>query len=123
MNQLNSIILEGNVVADATLTNPISNFTVGKFAIAVNRTSRNPQGETVEEVSYFDVECYGEMAEKVEKYAKKGQGVRIVGRLKQSRYEENGVKHSRIYLIAEHIEYKFRKANPEPKEEKQAVNF
>lgn len=109
MNQLNSIILEGNVVKKAELSEPTSGFIVCKFPLAVNRKTKTPAGEVKEDVSYFDVETYGQMAEKCSKYCDKGKGVRVVGRLKQSRWEENNVKHSRVYVIAEHVEYKFSK--------------
>ncbi len=109
MNQLNSIILEGNVVKKAELSEPTSGFIVCKFPLAVNRKTKTPAGEFREEVSYFDVETYGQMAEKCSKYCDKGKGVRVVGRLKQSRWEENNVKKSRVYVVAEHVEYKFSK--------------
>ena len=38
-----------------------------------------------------------------------------MGRLKQSRWEENNKKHSRVYVVAEHVEYKFSKPKPEEK--------
>ena len=113
MNQLNSIILEGNVVKKAELSEPTSGFIVCKFPLAVNRKTKTPAGEVKEDVSYFDVETYGQMAEKCSKYCDKGKGVRVVGRLKQSRWEENNVKHSRVYVIAEHVEYKFSKPKPD----------
>ena len=63
MNQLNSIILEGNVVKKAEFSEPKTGFQVCKFPLAVNRKTKTPDGETKEEVSYFDVETYGQMAE------------------------------------------------------------
>ena len=113
MNQLNSIILEGNVVKKAEFSEPKTGFQVCKFPLAVNRKSKTPEGETKEEVSYFDVETYGEMAETCSKWCDRGQGVRVVGRLKQSRWEENNVKKSKVYVIAEHVEYKFSKPKGE----------
>ena len=115
MNQLNSIILEGNVVKKAEFSEPKTGFQVCKFPLAVNRKSKTPEGETKEEVSFFDVETYGEMAESCYKWCDKGLGVRVVGRLKQSRWEENNKKHSRVYVVAEHVEYKFSKPKPEEK--------
>ena len=109
MNQLNSIILEGNVVKKAEFSEPKTGFQVCKFPLAVNRRTKTPEGETKEEVSYFDVETYGEMAESCFKWCDRGQGVRVVGRLKQSRWEENNTKKSRVYVVAEHVEYKFSK--------------
>ena len=113
MNQLNSIILEGNVVKKAEFSEPKTGFQVCKFPLAVNRKSKTPDGNPVEEVSSFDVETYGEMAESCYKWCDRGQGVRVVGRLKQSRWEENNKKHSRVYVIAEHVEYKFSKPKGE----------
>ena len=109
MNQLNSIILEGNVVRKAEFSEPKTGFQVCKFPLAVNRKTKTPEGETKEEVSYFDVETYGQMAESCYKWCDRGKGVRVVGRLKQSRWEENNVKKSRVYVVAEHVEYKFSK--------------
>ncbi len=109
MNQLNSIILEGNVAKKAELSEPVTGFIVCKFPIAVNRKTKSPDGEQHDEVSFFDVEAYGKTAESCSKYCDKGKGVRVVGRLKQNRWEENNVKHSKIYVVAEHVEYKFSK--------------
>ena len=113
MNQLNSIILEGNVARKAEFSEPKTGFQVCKFPLAVNRKSKTPDGTPTEEVSYFDVEAYGEMAESCFKWCDRGQGVRVVGRLKQSRWEENNVKKSKVYVIAEHVEYKFSKPKGE----------
>ena len=113
MNQLNSIILEGNVVRKAEFSEPKTGFQVCKFPLAVNRKSKTPDGNPIEEVSYFDVEAYGEMAESCFKWCDRGQGVRVVGRLKQSRWEENNVKKSKVYVVAEHVEYKFSKPKDE----------
>ena len=122
MNQLNSIILEGNVVKKAEFSEPTSGFYVCRFPIAVNRKTKSPNGDSHEEVSYFDVETYGTMAEKCSKYCDKGKGVRVVGRLKQNRWEENNVKRSKVFVIAEHVEYKFSKPKGEAQAELTAEN-
>ena len=41
MNQLNSLILEGNLVRDAEMIEPAEGFKICKFTIAVNRWYRN----------------------------------------------------------------------------------
>jgi len=122
MNQLNSIILEGNVVKKAEFSEPKTGFQVCKFPLAVNRKTKTPDGETKEEVSYFDVETYGQMAENCYKWCDRGQGVRVVGRLKQSRWEENNVKKSKVYVIAEHVEYKFSKPKDDAAKNQKAEN-
>ncbi len=107
MNQLNSLILEGNLVKDAVLAEPAPGFKKCSFSVGVNRFYKNKKNEDVNEVSFFDVEAYGKMAEYCETKAKKGRGVRVVGRLKQDTWKDsNGKSASRIFVIAEHIEYK-----------------
>ena len=107
MNQLNSIILEGNVVRDAVLLEPSEGFKVCKLSIAVNRFYKNKNDQAAEEVSFFDVECFGKSAEYCQKKAIKGRGVRVVGRLKQDSWKDNsGKSQSRVFVVAEHIEYK-----------------
>lgn len=106
MNMLNSIILEGTVESDATST-MLNGITVATMPISVKRKYRNSDGSESEETSLFDVETYGNTAVSVYKYAKKGKGVQVVGRLKQKRWEEDGKTFSKVVVIAEHVEYKF----------------
>ena len=136
MNQLNSLILEGKLVRDAQLIEPIDGFKICKFSLAVNRWFKNKNNEGVEEVSFFDVEVYGKTAEFCKSRGQKGRDVRVVGRLKQDTWkDENGKTMSRIFIVAEHIEFKpvFTKQGETPtpenevnvsvKVEKEAVAF
>ena len=107
MNQLNSLILEGNLVKDAVLAEPVPGFKKCNFSVGVNRFYKNKKNEDVNEVSFFEVEAYGKMAEYCETKAKKGRGVRVVGRLKQDSWKDSeGKSFSKVYVVAEHIEYK-----------------
>lgn len=107
MNQLNSLIIEGNVVRQPELEEPASGFKVCRFSVAVNRWYKGKNGNGEEEVSYFDVETYGKMAEVCSKQLEKGRGVRVVGRLKQNRWEDENKKvKSKVFVIAEHVEFK-----------------
>ena len=109
MNQLNSLIIEGNAVKKAEITEPKAGFFVGRFSVAVNRFYKGIDGEEKTEVSYFDIESYGKMAEILTPKIEKGQGVRIVGRLKQDRWKDaDGKTQSKIYVVAEHIELKYK---------------
>lgn len=107
MNHLNSLIIEGNAVRAANISEPKVGFTVCKFPVAVNRWYKNRDDQGVSEVSYFDVEAYGKMAEYCSKKIEKGRGLRVVGHLKQDRWQDDsGKSHSKVYIVAEHIEYK-----------------
>ena len=118
MNQLNSLILEGNLVKDAVLTEPAPGFKKCVFTMGVNRFYKNKNNEAVNEASFFDVEAYNQVAE----YCTKGRGVRVVGRLKQDTWKDtSGKTASRIYVVAEHIEYKPEKKTNENEEKASAT--
>lgn len=123
MNQLNSIILEGNIVANAEISEPSKGFKICKFALGVNRFTKGQNGESNEEVSFFDVETYGKMAEICEKQGTKGRGIRVVGRLKQNRWKNSeGKPFSKVFVIAEHVEFKPKFVSSESKSESDTDN-
>lgn len=106
MNGINQVIVEGNVVRQPEKRPGVS-FDVCSFPIAVNRSMKMPDGKISEEVYFFDVDAFGNIAESTCKYAVKGRGIRIVGRLKQSRWKDSdGKSHNKTKIVAEHIDYK-----------------
>ena len=113
MNNLNSILIEGNMVRDPLLRTTQKGTSVCNFTIASNRFYR--QDTNLEkEVGFFDVEAWGKLADACVSYGRKGRGVRVVGRLKQDRWTGNdGKNHTRVAIVAEHVEYRqdFKKNN------------
>ncbi len=125
MNSLNSILVEGNITRDPELKKTPKGTSVCAFSVASNRYFRQDD-ETQNEVSFFNVETWGTLAEVCVEHLRKGRGVRIVGRLKQDRWaDQEGKNHERIKIVAEHVEFKpvFSKKEPdkEPEEEEEAV--
>jgi len=108
MNNLNSVLLEGNLVRDPEKVLVGSNGNVmGKFSLAVNRYFKKANAESVEEVMYIGVQVWGGLAEGCLNYLKKGRGVRVVGRLRQERWEDkDGGSREKIIVVAEHVEFK-----------------
>ena len=105
MKGLNSIILEGNMVKDTEVSKLPNGTSVAEMTIAVKHTFKNANEEFVEEVSFFEIKAYGNVADICEKYATKDRGIRIVGRLWQERWEADGKKHSKVFVLAEHVEF------------------
>lgn len=106
MNNLNSILIEGNLVRDPELSYTPKGTAVCKFSVACNRSWKQDD-EFQKEVSFFDVSTWTRLAEVCGEYLKKGRGVRVVGRLKQDRWTDpDGKPHSRVQIIAEHVEFK-----------------
>ena len=106
MNNLNSILVEGNLVRDPELSYTPKGTAVCKFSVACNRAFKQDD-QLQKEVSYFDVSTWTRLAEVCGEYLKKGRGVRVVGRLKQDRWADaDGKAHSRVFIVAEHVEFK-----------------
>lgn len=112
MNNLNSTIVEGNAVRKPEIRKTPKGTSICTLPLAVNRYYKNSSGSYEEEVSYFDVESYGKLAEFCASLADKGRGIRVVGRLKQNRWKSSdGKSFSKVYIIAEHLEFKPVKKN------------
>ena len=106
MNNLNSIIIEGNLVRDPLLRSTAKGTSLCTFSIASNRFYKQDTG-LENEVSFFDVETWAKLAESCYSLGHKGRGVRVVGRLKQDRWNgPDGKQRSRVTIVAEHIEFR-----------------
>jgi single-strand DNA-binding protein len=106
MNNLNSILVEGNLVRDPELSYTPKGTAACKFTVASNRFYKQDD-ELQKEVAYFEVSTWARLAEVCGEYLKKGRGVRIVGRLAQDRWTDpEGKGRSRVYIVAEHVEFK-----------------
>jgi len=113
MNNLNSILIEGNLVRDPELRATPKGTSVCTFSLASNRFFKQDSGFE-KEVSFFQVETWAKLAEACSNKGKKGRGVRVVGRLKQDRWTgTDGKPHSRVAIVAEHVEFRpeFRREN------------
>jgi single-strand DNA-binding protein len=114
MNNLNSILIEGNMVKDPQMRTTAKGTKLCTFQIASNRYFKQDAGME-KEVSFFNIETWSKLAEGVSNLGKKGRGVRIVGRLKQDRWNDNsGKPQSKVSIVAEHVEFR-----PEFKKEAQ----
>ena len=79
MNQLNQIIIEGNLVREPEVKDTAKGTKLATFTIASNRYTRRSNGEFEQEVCYFDCEAWGESANAAANKGRKGCGCRIVG--------------------------------------------
>jgi single-strand DNA-binding protein len=106
MNQLNSVLIEGNATRDAELKYTNSGTAICKLSVAVNRYYKSGDG-LEKEVSFFDVDTFGKLAERCAGKCRKGDAVRVVGRLKQNRWNaSDGTARSQVIIVAEHVEFR-----------------
>lgn len=78
---LNTIILQGRLVADPTLRQATENASVASFRIAVER-----DGGGEKKVDFIDCTAWRQTGEFVTKYFKKGQAILVKGRLESRSY-------------------------------------
>jgi single-strand DNA-binding protein len=106
MNNLNSVLIEGNMVSDPVIRSTAKGTSVCTFSMVSSRFYRGGSG-IEKEVSFFDIETRSVLAESCEKLGYKGRGVRLVGRLKQYNWtDSDGKSHSKVTIAAEHIEFR-----------------
>jgi len=106
MNQLNCLILEGELQKKESIDNGVV------ITVTSSRVFKDADDKIVTSVSAFECECYGNFADFANRI-EVGSGVRLVGHLKQKFYEEDGQKKSKVVVICEHLEVK-----PHSKKEK-----
>jgi single-strand DNA-binding protein len=123
MNNLNSILIEGNLVRDPLFRSTPKGTPVCTFSLASNRFFKQDSG-LEKEVSFFDVETWAKLAESCYNLGHKGRGVRVVGRLKQERWNgPDGKLRSKVTIVAEHVEFRpeFKKEGEIPPKQTKAL--
>ncbi len=113
MNNLNSVLVEGNLTRDPELAYTPQGTAHTKFGVACHRYYRKDD-EYQDETSFFEVTVWGRQAEVCSEYLQKGRSVRVVGRLRQDRWQDqDGNPRSRVTITAEHVEFGKRKDEAE----------
>ena len=100
----NSVTIVGNVTDDPELRFTPSGLPVANFTVAVN--SRVKKGDQWEDRNdgFFRCSCWRDMAENVAESLQKGTRVMVIGRLQESKWEDNdGGKRSRIEIQVDEV--------------------
>ena len=103
MQDTNVIVVTGRLTRDAELKYTNGGTGLCAFSIATNRRAKKGD-DWVDEASFLDVAWFGKLAEKLHQYMVKGKQVCITGSLKQDRWEQDGVKRSRVQIIADNVQ-------------------
>lgn len=124
MSDLNSLQLSGRIVRDAEISETSGGTKVLRFSIAVNRSKKDENGNYVDAENFFPLALFGEYAEKMQPYLKKGQKLIVEGFLIQNRWTtEDGKARSatEIGVSRLHMIFDSKKAKAE-KQAEQAAN-
>ena len=106
MTDLNHVIEIGRLTRD--ISERDFGYTTGgtarlNLSIAVNRSEKR-NGAWQDKVSYLDVTVWGKTAENIKAYLHKGKQIAIDGYLDQQRWEKDGVKYSKVVIIADNVQ-------------------
>jgi len=105
MAQDNTVTIVGNLTREPELRFTPNGQATATFGVAVNRTwtDRTSQ-ERREQTSFFDVVCWGTLAENAATSLSRGTRVVVTGRLDQRTWEtQEGDKRSKVEITAEEI--------------------
>lgn len=96
---INQVNLMGRLTRDPELRQTTTGKTIASFSVAVDRQSAD------DITDFFDVTCWNNLAEIVEKYTSKGSKVYVSGRLQLDRWETDGQKRSKVSVVANDVTF------------------
>lgn len=116
---LNRIILVGRLVKDPELRKTNSDMSVANFTLAVDNTMKEADG--TRGTLFIDCRVFGDKAENLCKYNKKGNKVAVDGSVNQRNFErKDGTKGKAIEVVVDAVEFLDQKPEepkkPDPKD-------
>lgn len=112
---INRVIISGNLTRDPELRKTAGGLPVMGFSLAVNDRRKNQTtGEWEDFPNFIDCTLFGSRAEHIAQYLTKGSKVAVEGKLRWSQWEKDGVKRSKIEVIAEEIEFMSKREEAAP---------
>lgn len=104
--------LTGNLTREPEIRYTSAGMPTTTLGLAVNRKWQdNSDGSWHKEASFFDVVCFGELAENVALSLTKGMRVNIEGRLQQNTWvTDDGAKRSKVEIVASEVSPSLRYA-------------
>lgn len=97
MSGVNTCIFIGNLGQDPEITTSQAGKSIGKFSIAVNERRKNSDGEWVDDTTWVNVVCFGNTADAVGRFLRKGSKVYVEGRFSSRSYEDRNTGQKRYW--------------------------
>lgn len=105
MNNINRVVITGNLTADPELRSTPNGKPVCSLRIACN-TRRKSGEEWVDKPNYFNVTVWGAQGENAARYLSKGRPVAVDGRLEWREWEtQEGDKRQAVDIIADSVQF------------------
>ena len=97
---MNKVILIGRVTKDIELKTTQSGKSVATFTLAVNRDYKNADGKY--DADFINCVAFGQQAETISKYVRKGDRFSVVGKLATRNYEKQD--GSKVYVTEVNVD-------------------
>lgn len=101
----------GRITKKPELRYTQSNLAITKFNLAINRDTKNKQGEY--DTDFINCVAYGKTAELIDKYLVKGSQIAIEGKIQTGSYEKDGKKTYTTDIVVERFTFLEKKATQE----------
>lgn len=114
---INRVTISGNLTRDAELRYTQKGKAVSKFSVAMNDGYKDKEtGEWLAKVSYIDCTLFGNRAEALDAYLKKGLKVCVAGKLDQQTWVDKTTSQNRSkhQILVDEIEMFRSKDDPAP---------
>jgi len=114
MAGLNRVQLIGNLGKDPDTRFTPQGSKVSTFSVAVNRRWKSRDGALKEATEWFNIEAWGRLGEICQQYLHKGSRIYLEGRLKTTKYEQEGKTRYFTKVVASQMIMLERRAGEEP---------
>lgn len=113
---LNKVMLIGNVGKDPEIRHLDKDSMVATLTLATSERYRDKNGEWQEQTEWHNIVCWRALAERVEKYVKKGSQLYVEGRIRTNNWvDQSGQKRYSIEILADNIQLLGKKTEPATK--------
>lgn len=101
---LNHCDVSGYLGKAAELRHTKTGMAVASFSLAVNERRKQPDGSYADATNWLDCVIFGNRAEGLHPYLTKGTKLAVGGRLRQSSYERDGQRRSKVEIVVDEVE-------------------
>lgn len=112
---LNKVMLIGNVGKDPEIRHLENDSVVANFTLATTERYRDKNGNWQEQTEWHNIVCWRLLAERAEKYVKKGSQIFVEGKIRSREWvDQTEQKRSVIEIVAESFQLLGKRVDNQP---------
>lgn len=102
---INRTVISGNLTRDPELRETKNGTPVLGLSVAFSDYVKGEDGASVEKPNFIDASIFGTRATNIASHLSKGDHVTLDGKLRYGEWEKDGVRHSKIELVVDDIDF------------------